>query len=82
MAWWCFVGLGAILLGGKVLETNGKKITKLSLINGSFVSLTSGTLVIIASLFGIPVPLTQATRWRSSGLALPTTVRSCSIITS
>jgi sulfate permease len=65
-----FVGLGAILLGGKVLETNGKKITKLSLINGSFVSLTSGTLVIIASLFGIPVPLTQATTMAIFGVGI------------
>lgn len=65
-----FVGLGAILLGGRVLETNGKKITKLSLINGSFVSLTSGTLVIIASMFGIPVPLTQATTMAIFGVGI------------
>ncbi|MEX1028862.1 MAG: inorganic phosphate transporter [Paenibacillaceae bacterium] len=65
-----FVGLGAILLGGRVLETNGKKITKLSLINGSFVSLTSGTLVIIASVFGIPVPLTQATTMAIFGVGI------------
>ncbi len=65
-----FVGLGAILLGGKVLETNGKKITKLSLINGSFVSMTSGTLVIVASVFGIPVPLTQATTMAIFGVGL------------
>jgi sulfate permease len=56
-----FMAAGAIFLGGKVLETNGKKITKLSLLQGSIVSFTSGTLVIIASVFGIPVPLTQAT---------------------
>jgi len=56
-----FVALGAILLGGRVLDTNGKKITKLTLLQGSAVSATGGTLVIIASIFGIPVPLTQAT---------------------
>ncbi|AMA74089.1 inorganic phosphate transporter [Aneurinibacillus thermoaerophilus] len=56
-----FVALGAVLLGGKVLETNGKKITRLSLLQGSAVSFTSGGLVIIASLLGIPVPLVQAT---------------------
>jgi sulfate permease len=55
-----FLALGAILMGGPVLETNGKKITKLSLLQGSVVSFTSGSLVIVASLFGIPVPLTQA----------------------
>lgn len=55
------VAVGCLLLGGKVLETNGKKITSMSLLQGSAVSSTGGTLVIIASLFGIPVPLTQAT---------------------
>lgn len=56
-----FLAAGAITMGGKVLETNGKKITNLSLMQGSIVSFTAGTLVIIASLFGLPVPLTQAT---------------------
>lgn len=56
-----FTSIGAILLGGKVLETNGKKITKLSLLQGSAVSFTGGTLVIIASVFGVPIPLTQVT---------------------
>lgn len=56
-----FVSLGAVILGGKVLETNGKKITRLSLLQGSAVSITGGTLVIIASIFGLPVPLTQVT---------------------
>ncbi|MFA9455741.1 anion permease [Halalkalibacter sp. AB-rgal2] len=56
-----FVALGAILLGGRVLETNGKRITKLSLLQGSTVSITGGSLVITASVFGLPVPLTQVT---------------------
>ncbi|MFC4324196.1 inorganic phosphate transporter [Litchfieldia salsa] len=56
-----FTSIGAILLGGKVLETNGKKITKLSLLQGSAVSFTGGGLVVIASLFGLPIPLTQVT---------------------
>jgi sulfate permease len=55
-----FVALGAIFLGGRVLETNAKKITKMTMLQGSLVSGISGTLVVIASLFGIPVPLTQA----------------------
>ncbi|MFC7391827.1 inorganic phosphate transporter [Scopulibacillus cellulosilyticus] len=63
-----FVALGAVALGGKVLETNGKKITKLSLLRGSMVSLTSGTLVIIASIFGLPVPLVQATTMAIFGI--------------
>ncbi|MCM3760415.1 anion permease [Alkalihalobacillus oceani] len=56
-----FVALGAFVLGGKVLETNGKRITSLSLLQGSAVSGIGGTLVIIASIFGLPVPLTQVT---------------------
>lgn len=64
-----FVALGAIFLGNKVLETNGKKITKLSLLQGSAVSATSGALVIIASVFGIPVPATQATTSAIFGIA-------------
>ncbi len=56
-----FVGLGAIWLGGRVLETNGKKITQLSLLQGFAISTTGGILVVISSLFGIPVPLTQIT---------------------
>src|SRR5690606_33904345 len=49
-----FVSIGAIILGGRVLETNGKKITQLSLLQGSAISATGGSLVIIASVFGFP----------------------------
>lgn len=56
-----FVALGALLLGGGTIETNGKKITTLSLIEGVTVSVTSTILVIAASLYGIPVPMTQIT---------------------
>lgn len=63
-----FMCLGAMMLGGPVLETNGKRITKLSLLQGSIVSFTSGSLVIVASLFGIPVPLTQATTMSIIGI--------------
>lgn len=56
-----FVALGSLLLGGRVLETNGKGITDLSLLEGSLVSGTGALLVMGASFLGIPVPLTQAT---------------------
>ena len=52
---------GSITLGSKVLETNGKKIVTLSLLQGSVVSFTGGSLIMSASLLGLPVPLTQAT---------------------
>ncbi|MFP7485934.1 inorganic phosphate transporter [Priestia filamentosa] len=56
-----FIALGALLLGGRVLETNGKKITALSKGEGIMISLTGGGLVFVASLFGLPIPLTQVT---------------------
>ncbi len=62
------MAIGSIALGGPVLETNAKKITSLSLLQGSAVSFTGGTLVIVASCFGIPVPLTQATTMSIMGI--------------
>ncbi|MFZ3578481.1 inorganic phosphate transporter [Virgibacillus sp. DJP39] len=56
-----FVALGALFFGGNVLETNGKRITNLNLLQGGAVSGIGASLVIIASLFGIPVPHTQVT---------------------
>lgn len=56
-----FIALGAIFLGGKVIETNGKKLTRLTLFQGNIVSSTGAILVITASLFGIPIPITQVT---------------------
>lgn len=56
-----FVALGALILGKKVLETNGKKITTIRLEEGCIISGTGATIVTIASIFGIPVPLTQIT---------------------
>lgn len=55
------MGLGALILGGRVLETNAKRITRLSLLDATAASLTGGTLIVLASLIGIPVPLTQIT---------------------
>lgn len=63
-----FVALGALVLGGRALETNAKKLANLSLLQGSTASLTSGTLVIAASLIGLPVPLTQMTTMSIMGV--------------
>ncbi|TXC92021.1 inorganic phosphate transporter [Metabacillus litoralis] len=65
-----FVALGALFLGRRVLETNGKKITSFSKIEGVLISGTGATLVIIASLFGIPVPLTQITTSSILGIGI------------
>lgn len=56
-----FVAIGVILLGKRVIETNGKKITELKLEEGSIISGTGAIIVTVASLAGIPVPLTQIT---------------------
>ncbi len=56
-----FVALGAMMLGRKVVETNGKRITKFTKIEGLTISATGASLVILASLFGIPIPMTQIT---------------------
>lgn len=53
------LAIGAVSLGGRVLETNAKRITRLSLLDATLVSIVGGSLVIVASIAGIPVPLTQ-----------------------
>jgi len=56
-----FIAIGAFLLGGRVLQTNGKKIVRYSKLEGGLISGIGATLVTIASIFGLPVPLTQVT---------------------
>ncbi len=56
-----FVAFGALFLGAKVLETNGKRITSIRLEDGCLISGTGASIVTIASIYGIPVPLTQIT---------------------
>lgn len=68
-----FVAIGALALGRRVLETNGKKITSFTKIEGILISSTGATLVIIASIFGIPVPLTQITSSSILGIGIAKT---------
>jgi sulfate permease len=65
-----FIAFGALFLGGRVLQTNAKKITRFSLIEGGTISGIGSTLVIIASIFGIPVPLTQVTSTAIMGIGM------------
>jgi PiT family inorganic phosphate transporter/sulfate permease len=51
------IGLGALLMGGRVLDTVGKEITELCVIRAIFVEFTSAIIVHIASIKGIPVSL-------------------------
>lgn len=64
-----FVALGAVFLGGNVLQTNGKKITRFSLLEGGAISGTGALLVILSSIYGLPVPLTQVTSTAIMGIA-------------
>ncbi|MEH7809672.1 inorganic phosphate transporter, partial [Bacillus safensis] len=65
-----FVAAGALLLGRRVLETNGKKITRYQTGEGILLSSTGAGLVIVSSIFGLPVPLTQITSSSIIGLGM------------
>lgn len=65
-----FISIGVILLGKGVLQTNAKKITQFSLLEGGAISGTGATLVILSSIFGLPVPLTQVTSTAIIGLGV------------
>ncbi|MFJ8513689.1 inorganic phosphate transporter [Lysinibacillus xylanilyticus] len=65
-----FVALGAMLLGKRVLETNGKKIMRFEKAEGILISSTGALLVGISSIFGLPVPLTQVTSSSIIGMGM------------
>ncbi len=52
-------GLGAWLMGKGTLETAGKEIIPLGLVSGTLVSFVTATLLIFASILGIPQSLVQ-----------------------
>jgi sulfate permease len=51
------IGLGAFLMGGRVLDTVGKDICELCIIRALFVEFVSAIIVHAASILGIPVSL-------------------------
>ena len=65
-----FVAIGAMLLGKRVLETNGKKIVRFKKAEGILISSTGALLVGISSIFGLPVPLTQVTTSSIIGMGM------------
>ncbi len=65
-----FVAIGAMLLGKRVLETNGKKIVRFKKAEGILISSTGALLVGISSIFGLPVPLTQVTSSSIIGMGM------------
>lgn len=52
-------GLGALVLGKGPLQTAGKEIVPLGLFSGTLISFVTATLLIFASLLGIPQSLVQ-----------------------
>jgi len=53
------MGVGAILFGGRVLETLGKEITEICIIRAISVEFTGATIILAASFYGIPVSIAE-----------------------
>lgn len=51
------ISIGALLMGGRILDTVGNEICKLCVIRAVFVEFTAAIIVHIASILGIPVSL-------------------------
>lgn len=50
---------GALLLGSRVLEMVGKGITELCVVSAIIVKFVSATIILIASIFGMPVSISE-----------------------
>ncbi|MTT30961.1 inorganic phosphate transporter [Terrilactibacillus sp. BCM23-1] len=64
-----FMVIGVLSLGSRVIETSAKRIVKLSIPNGIAVSGVSGILVTLASVYGLPIPITQVTTSAIAGVS-------------
>ena len=53
------MGVGAILFGGRVLETVGKEITEICIIRAISVEFTGASIILAASFYGIPVSIAE-----------------------
>ncbi|HSE83856.1 MAG TPA: inorganic phosphate transporter [Thermodesulfobacteriota bacterium] len=53
------MGVGAILLGGRVLETVGKEITEICVLRAISVEFIGASIILTASIYGIPVSLAE-----------------------
>jgi len=54
-----FMALGALIFGGRILETVAKGITDICLIRAISVHLTGGLFLAVASFYGIPISLAE-----------------------
>lgn len=53
------MGVGAILFGGRVLETVGKEITEICILRAVSVEFTGAIIILMASFYGIPVSIAE-----------------------
>ncbi len=53
------MGIGAILFGGRVLDSVGKEITEICILRAVSVEFTGAAIILTASLFGVPVSLAE-----------------------
>lgn len=53
------MGIGAILLGGRVLDTVGKEITEICILRAASVEFTGAGMILLASVYGIPVSIAE-----------------------
>ncbi|MDA2920401.1 inorganic phosphate transporter family protein [Desulfobacterota bacterium AH_259_B03_O07] len=53
------MGVGAIVLGGRLLETVGKEITEICILRAVSVEFTGAILIFIASIYGIPISIAE-----------------------
>jgi len=53
------MGVGAILFGGRVLDSVGKEITEICILRAVSVEFTAAALILIASVSGIPVSIAE-----------------------
>jgi sulfate permease len=65
-----FFGIGGFLLGKGNLESIGKNVTKLNMISAGIISLITGTLLVSASLIGLPQSLVQLNSFAIFGLGV------------
>ena len=54
-----FMALGGLIFGGGIIENVATKITSLSLIRAISVNFTGGTLLAVASFYGIPISMAE-----------------------
>lgn len=61
---------GMLLLGHRVMKTVGEGVTNLCAVRGAIVAVVSGTILIVASLLGVPVSFAQTITGALIGISL------------